>query len=83
MYANDLDGAKLVVWKPKTVLCPPDCGGAEFDEVGYEAHCPNCDRPFGSLDTFKFCPDCGTKIWLDVSAPIIYTKEMNKNGKSY
>ncbi|MBQ6319548.1 MAG: hypothetical protein IJI23_07205 [Lachnospiraceae bacterium] len=71
MYISELDGAKLVVWKPKTIFCPPDCGGEEFDKVDYEAHCPECDRAFTSTDNFKFCPNCGTKIWLEVSAPVV------------
>ncbi len=71
MYVDDLDGAVLVIWQPKTVFCPPDCGGEVGDEVEYEAHCPVCDRAFASTDDFNFCPTCGVKIWLNVAAPII------------
>ena len=74
MYVNDLNGAMLVTWKTKITFCPPDCGGEEFDEIDYEAHCPVCDRTFVSTDKFNFCPTCGTKIWLNVEAPIIQTE---------
>lgn len=75
MYVNDLDGAKLVVWKPKMIYCPPDCGGKDYDEIDYEAHCPECDRAFTSTDGFNFYPTCGTKIWLNVTAPVIQNRK--------
>ena len=75
MYISELNGANLVVWKPKRTFCPPDCGGEEFDTVAYEAHCPKCDRAFTPTDNFKFCPNCGTKIWLGVYAPVIQERK--------
>ncbi len=75
MYVNDLNGAKPVVWKPEITLCPPDCGGKDYDEIDYEAHCPECDRAFTPTDRFNFCPTCGTKIWLNVTAPVIHSRK--------
>ena len=47
---------KPVVKYGCTYRCPPDCGGAEFDEYGDVYHCPTCDREISySLDDVCRC----------------------------
>ena len=50
----------------KTYLCPPDCGGEEFDEWGWQAHCPTCNRPIDHLTTR--C-QCGQSIVIKKNYP--------------
>ena len=70
MYKRDLNNGKPPVFKIVEILCPPDCGGADEDEIEYAAFCPNCDRHFG-LDKDNYCRDCGTKLFWNVKWPEI------------
>ncbi|WP_342759492.1 hypothetical protein [Kineothrix sedimenti] len=45
----------------KTYICPPDCGGEEFDKYGFVPHCPVCGEKFGDFVP-KLCPECGKPI---------------------
>lgn len=45
----------------QTYICPPDCGGAEFDEYGLVPHCPECGKRFNDFVP-DFCPECGKPI---------------------
>lgn len=45
----------------QTYICPPDCGGAEFDEYGFVPHCPECGERFDN-PTPNLCPKCGKAI---------------------
>lgn len=49
----------------KTYLCPPDCGGEEFDEWGYVPYCPDCGKKLNEeTPRDNFCSQCGRKlIW--------------------
>ena len=71
IYIRDLNNAQPVVWKPEIDLCPPDCGGAEYDTITYAPHCPTCDKKFEYPFITNYCPDCGTKLWGQYKAPII------------
>ena len=71
MYVRDLNGGKPIVFKTVVSYCPPDCGGADEDEIDYEAFCPVCDRRFDDLDHDKFCRECGTKLYWPAKWPII------------
>ena len=46
----------------KTYLCPPDCGGEEFDEYGYVPHCPSCGIELKELSRDRFCRQCGQRL---------------------
>lgn len=74
VYVKYLDNAKLVIWKPEIDLCPPDCGGEEYDTIDYAPHCPMCDKKFEYPSITNYCPDCGTKLWGKYKAPIIKDK---------
>lgn len=67
MYITDLNGGKLPIFKPFEILCAPDYGGAENDEIEYRPCCPNCDYIFSAHD--KFCKECGTKLYWGVKPP--------------
>lgn len=76
VYVNELDGALPVSFKLGIYLCPPDCGGADFDEYYYSPHCPNCDHDFkNSISRTPFCPYCGQKLWWHVKYPRILDSE--------
>lgn len=48
-----------------TYICPPDCGGKEYDEYGWIMSCPYC----GNINvdwSHKHCYKCGQAIdWSD------------------
>lgn len=56
---------KIVYKYGCTYVCPPDCGGAEFDEYGDIPHCPSCDYEFSKNlnECFHdYCHKCGQKL---------------------
>ena len=68
MYVRDLKGGKPPVFKTIKHLCAPDCGGEDYDEIEYAPFCSECDKHFYSCGD-KFCSNCGTKIFWDVTWP--------------
>lgn len=76
---------KVVTGKPvkmvyeQTYLCPPDCGGAEFDEYDYVAHCPSCNTELPELPRPNYCAKCGQKLgW---NARTIINNQHKANGE--
>lgn len=69
MYVRDLNNGKPVIFKAVIDECPPDCGGADEDEIEYAAFCPNCDRQFAHLDQDNYCRNCGTRLYWSVRWP--------------
>ncbi len=67
MYIKDLKGGKPPIFKAIEILCAPDYGGADNDEIEYAACCPDCGYIFGSHD--KFCKECGAKMYWGVKQP--------------
>lgn len=61
--AIDKQIEKKVIWKEGcTFVCPPDCGGTEFDEYGELPYCPSCEQKLEDNHTYKFCLECGQKL---------------------
>lgn len=65
----ELKGALPVSWKYRIEICPPDCGGPDFDEIEYQAECPKCSRELDNAT--NYCPNCGQKLWWHVTEPEI------------
>ena len=65
---SELDGAVLPIFKMKINFAAPDEGGEEADTVEYVPVCPKCGRILDN-ERFKFCPDCGTKLWWHIKYP--------------
>ena len=58
--------SKSPIYKQECVyLCPPDCGGAEFDEYEEVPHCPSCSKIFDRFPKDNYCKNCGQKLKWD------------------
>lgn len=75
VYLTTLEGALPVAWKYEIIICPPDCGGADSDEIEYRPRCPKCDKHLNILTKYNFCPHCGQKLWWHVKYPRILGNE--------
>ena len=75
VYLSHLKGALPVTWKYEIDICPPDCGGADFDEIEYAPHCPKCEEELETIPRYNFCPRCGQKLWWHVKYPRILDSE--------
>lgn len=75
VYLRNLDNARPVTWKYGVIINPPDCGGAYYDEIEYRPHCPKCDEELETIPKYKFCPNCGQKLWWHVKYPRILDSE--------
>jgi len=73
MYAKELDGALPILWKYDVDVCPPDCGGEDFDEVIYVPICPKCKEEIKY--SVNYCTYCGQKLWKKVRHPEILDDE--------
>ena len=63
MYVRDMEDAKAVIWKAKTLPYGDPCYEDE-EEIEYKPCCPTCGKVFEDLISItKYCPDCGTKLW--------------------
>lgn len=68
---KDLNGAEPIGWKTRIDRCPPDCGGADYDEIEYVPVCPSCGYEFSYIDHDNFCRNCGQKLWWKVERPVV------------
>ena len=70
MYIKKLDGAIPVSFAADIFYSPPDCEGE--DMYHYTPMCPTCGYIFRFEDFFhpyKYCHECGQKLWWDVEWP--------------